>query len=49
MLVGFLSSAVVGYLCIRFLLGFLRKGKLYPFAAYCTAAGMVCLIISLLR
>jgi undecaprenyl-diphosphatase len=46
MLVGFVCSALVGYLCIRFLLGFLRKGKLYPFAMYCTAAGVVCLVIS---
>ena len=49
MLVGFLASAVVGYLCIQFLLGFLRKGKLYPFAAYCTVAGIACLIFSFLK
>jgi undecaprenyl-diphosphatase len=47
MLVGFVASALVGYLCIRFLLGFLRKGKLYPFAIYCTVAGIACLVISL--
>jgi undecaprenyl-diphosphatase len=46
MLVGFLASAIVGYLCIRFLLGFLRKGKLYSFAIYCTVAGMACLVVS---
>jgi len=49
MLVGFACSALVGYLCIRFLLGFLRKGKLYPFAVYCTAAGVACLVISFTR
>jgi undecaprenyl-diphosphatase len=49
MLVGFLASAIVGYLCIRFLLDFLRKGKLYSFAIYCAAAGMACLVISLGR
>ena len=49
LMVGFLASAIVGYLCIRFLLGFLRKGKLYPFAVYCTAAGIACLIASIVR
>jgi undecaprenyl-diphosphatase len=47
--VGFLASAVVGYACIRFLLGYLREGKLYLFATYCALAGTICLIISFLR
>lgn len=47
--VGLLASAVSGYACIRFLLNYLRKGKLYPFAVYCALAGTACLLISLSR
>jgi len=49
MLVGLLAAAVVGYVCIRFLLNYLRRGRLYPFAVYCLVAGVACLIISFLR
>jgi len=42
--VGFLSAAVAGYLCIKFLLAYLRKGRLYGFAAYCALAGGATLI-----
>ena len=49
MVVGFLVSAVVGYVCIRFLLGYLRRGRLYPFAIYCAIAGIACLIVSVAR
>lgn len=33
--VGFLVSAVVGYLCIRWFLGFLKNQSLLWFAGYC--------------
>jgi undecaprenyl-diphosphatase len=49
MLVGFVAAGVSGYLCIRFLLSYLRRGKLYPFAMYCAAAGIFCLILSFAR
>jgi undecaprenyl-diphosphatase len=49
LLIGFVAAGVSGYLCIRFLLGYLRRGKLYPFAIYCTLAGVFCLVIALLR
>jgi undecaprenyl-diphosphatase len=49
MAVGFVAAAVSGYLCIRFLLSYLRRGKLYPFALYCTVAGIFCLILSFVR
>jgi len=49
LLVGFLAAGVSGYLCIRFLLGYLRRGKLYPFAVYCTLAGVFCLIVAWVR
>jgi undecaprenyl-diphosphatase len=47
--VGFATSALTGYVCIRFLLDYLRKGKLYLFAGYCVLAGTACLILSLIR
>jgi undecaprenyl-diphosphatase len=45
-LVGFLAAAVSGFLSIRFLLGYLRKGRLYPFAVYCWAAGLFTLLLA---
>jgi undecaprenyl-diphosphatase len=42
---GFLASAVVGYLCIHFLLTFLQRGRLYGFAVYCAAAGAITLAL----
>ncbi len=49
LLVGLLAAAVAGYACIRFLLGYLRRGRLYPFAIYCLVVGVACLVISFLR
>jgi len=49
MIAGFMASAAVGYACIRFLLGYLRRKGLYPFAIYCAVAGTACLVISLFR
>ena len=49
LLIGFVASGLSGYLCIHFLLGYLRRGKLYPFAVYCTVAGLACLILSFIR
>jgi undecaprenyl-diphosphatase len=46
MAVGFVASAAIGYGCIRFLLGYLRRKGLYPFAVYCAVAGTACLLIS---
>jgi undecaprenyl-diphosphatase len=47
--IGFAAAAASGYLCIRFLLSYLRRGKLYPFAAYCTAFGIFCLVVYSMR
>lgn len=47
--VGFIAAAVVGYLSIRWLLAFLQKHSLTVFAVYCTCAGGLVLIVSLLR
>ncbi|GAB1472047.1 undecaprenyl-diphosphate phosphatase [Chloroflexota bacterium] len=41
LLTGFLTSAVVGWLAIRWLLAYLRKHSLYIFSAYCLVAGIV--------
>lgn len=49
MVVGFVAAALAGYLCIRFLLGYLRQGKLYPFALYCLLAGLAGVALSFVR
>jgi undecaprenyl-diphosphatase len=41
----FVVSAVVGYLCIAFLLSWLRRHRLYPFAVYCAVFGALFLIL----
>ena len=38
---GFLLSLFTGYFALRFLLSFLRKGKLYTFAYYCFAVAVI--------
>lgn len=45
LLVGFVVSAVTGFIAIRFLLAYLRTNNLYPFATYCLIVG--CLVIGL--
>jgi undecaprenyl-diphosphatase len=45
---GFVASAVVGYLSIRWLIGYLTRRPLYVFAAYCTALGLFVLALSLI-
>jgi undecaprenyl-diphosphatase len=47
--VGFAAAAISGYLCIRWLLGYLHKHSLTAFAAYCAAFGTLCLVVGLLR
>jgi undecaprenyl-diphosphatase len=49
LIVGFLAAAISGYLCIKFLLAYLQRGKLYVFATYCWLAGIVSLIIFWMR
>jgi undecaprenyl-diphosphatase len=46
---GFAAAAISGYLCIWFLLRYLQRGKLYPFAIYCTSVGFFCLVMAWLR
>jgi len=42
---GFVAAAIVGYLCIAFLLRYLQRGSLYPFAVYCLAIGVVSALV----
>jgi len=49
LLAGFLAAAISGYLCIRFLLSYLRRGKLYVFAVYVWLFGAFSLIVALVR
>jgi undecaprenyl-diphosphatase len=46
---GFAAAAISGYLCIWFLLRYLQRGRLYPFAIYCAAMGVFCLVVVWLR
>ena len=45
--VGFATAALVGWFAIKWLLGYLNKYSLYPFAIYCAVIGAVCLIFAL--
>ena len=47
--VGFAAAGVVGFGCIHFLLRYLQRRRLYPFAVYCAIAGAACLIVAVLR
>jgi len=49
LIVGFLAAAASGYCCIRFLLRYLQRGRLYPFAIYCAVVGVTILLFTLLR
>ena len=44
LVIGFLAAAISGYAAIRFLLAYLRKRPLYPFAIYCVLAGILAII-----
>lgn len=43
-LAAFIAAAVTGYLCIAFLLNWLRRHSLYPFAVYCAVVGTLFLV-----
>ena len=49
LLLGFIASAIVGFLAIRWLLSYLSKRSLYIFSIYCVAASIITLIIFLIR
>jgi len=45
--IGFLAATVVGYLSIRWLLNYLARHSLYPFAIYCLVVGLAVILISI--
>lgn len=44
MIIGFLSSFLVGCAACKWMLNIVKKGKLVWFAVYCVAAGVLCLL-----
>jgi undecaprenyl-diphosphatase len=49
LIAGFLAAAISGYLCIKYLLAYLRHGRLYVFAAFCVVVATACLILAAVR
>lgn len=49
LLIGFLAAAIVGYLSIRWLLGYLTHRSLYVFAVYCVVIAAVVLLVGFIR
>lgn len=49
LVVGFLAAMVSGGLSIHFLLRYIRRRPLYPFALYCALLGILGIIVALLR
>lgn len=47
--VGFAVAAVSGYLCIRWLLSYLKTRGLVVFAVYCASFGVFCLAVAVVR
>lgn len=45
---GFTAAAVVGFGCIHFLLRYLQRRRLYPFAIYCALFGLLSLSLALM-
>jgi undecaprenyl-diphosphatase len=49
LIVGFITAAISGYFCIRWLLNYLARRPLYLFAIYCLLFGLFNLLVALLR
>ncbi|HZK17267.1 MAG TPA: undecaprenyl-diphosphatase UppP [Anaerolineaceae bacterium] len=49
LLLGFVIAGVVGYLSIRWLLGYLKKHSLIGFALYCVAISVLTIIVTVVR
>lgn len=49
LIAGFITSAIVGYFTIRWLLAYLVTRRLYPFAVYCVVLSTIVLLISFIR
>ena len=46
---GFVAAAISGYLCIRWLMSYLKQHSLTIFAVYCACFGTFCLVVALIR
>ena len=46
MAIGFITAAVIGWFMIKWLLGYLTRHSLFPFIAYCTVVGVICLLLT---
>ncbi|MPZ24386.1 MAG: undecaprenyl-diphosphatase UppP [Dehalococcoidia bacterium] len=44
--VGAVTAAVSGFFCVKFLLSFVQRYSLLPFAAYCVIVGSITLVLS---
>lgn len=49
LLVGFVVAGIIGYLSIRWFLGYLRQKTLLPFAVYCAVLGVLVIFIASTR
>lgn len=49
LLIGFITAAVVGYIAIAWLLSYLTRRSLRPFAFYCALVGSLGILVSVLR
>lgn len=49
LVIGFLAAFVSGCIACRWMINIVKKGKLIYFAAYCTVAGLVAIIYTLLQ
>jgi undecaprenyl-diphosphatase len=45
---GFVVAAIVGWLAVKWLLGYLKEHSLYIFAVYCAVIGTACLVSALI-
>ena len=45
LIVGFITSAVVGWLAVKWLINYLSRNSMYVFAAYCAVIGTLLLIL----
>ena len=46
LVLGFITSAIVGLIALRLLMGVVKKGHLYYFAPYCWAVGLLVLVLA---
>ena len=49
LLAGFFAAMIVGYLSIRWLLGYLTRHSFYGFAIYCLVAALITILVAVIR